>query len=200
MAGRVSQLIIASINGAASQVRSSQMVISAVASANSKMRVSQVVIETVSGALSLTRASQSTIDVLMFNWFAHASQLVIEILLFNTIAKTPTFNPGQIPYVELTDTPRMISNQFGDGYAQDSPDGLNVWTGKVNLTWSPVPVDTALAIRNFLRAQVGAPFFYTLPREIAPRLWVCTSMTRSYPHPAQDSFVATFEERFTETT
>ncbi len=97
---------------------------------------------------------------------------------------------------QLTETARLISNNFGDGYMADTPDGLNTVVGAVTLSWDPIPYAQANTIRTFMLAHVGVPFLYTLARETVPRAWVWKTMTRGYPHPAQDSLLIQIEERF----
>ena len=60
---------------------------------------------------------------------------------------------------ELSEKPRVQSAKFGDGYGQDSPDGLNstlqVWT----LTFKEVYSGQVTQIRDFLKARKGVERF-----------------------------------------
>ncbi len=70
-----------------------------------------------------------------------------------------TFN-FYTPDAELEEKERLRTAQFGDGYAQESSDGLNsllqVWT----LNYRDQYKDQVLAIRAFLKNQKGAKRFY----------------------------------------
>ena len=91
---------------------------------------------------------------------------------------------------------RVIKNDFGDGYRQTAPDGLNPAADTYTLAWTALPIADADAIRAFLKAHVGLPFFYQMPRETTARLWDCNQWTRSFPAGGYDSLSAVFVERF----
>lgn len=59
---------------------------------------------------------------------------------------------------------RTRKAQFGDGYSQVAGDGINSETLQVPMTWSG-PIDTAKAIRDFLRSHVTKSFIFTPPFE-----------------------------------
>jgi uncharacterized protein (TIGR02217 family) len=65
MAGRVTQLVVESLNGGKSNVRASQMVVETAITAHGHVRVSQVSIETLMGAHAHVRASQIVLEVLI---------------------------------------------------------------------------------------------------------------------------------------
>lgn len=112
---------------------------------------------------------------------------------------TDTFTPPLAPSPQGSqeqDKARSLTAKFGDGYKQDSADGLNPIDRSLTLSWDPIQAADVATINAFLDAHVGVPFWYTAPREIAPRAWVWTSRQRSYPYPTQDSFSVTLEERF----
>ncbi len=92
--------------------------------------------------------------------------------------------------------PRLITNSYGDGYKQDTPDGLNPQNRTATLVWDPIRSTDAATIIAFLDAHVGVPFAYCLPRELAPRNWIWTSRTHTYPYPIQDALTVMLEERF----
>ncbi|GGA05548.1 phage tail protein [Dyella caseinilytica] len=61
-----------------------------------------------------------------------------------------------------TETARTRSAQFGDGYKQVVPDGINNLVQSWPLTFSG-PRDMIFQIRDFLRAHKGASSFYWTP-------------------------------------
>lgn len=88
---------------------------------------------------------------------------------------------------------RTLSAGFGDGYSQESGDGLNAVSMTVRLSWR-LPVAEVQEKLAFLRARAGyAPFWWTLPRETAPRLWRCKSWGGGYRW-RLDILEATFTE------
>jgi phage-related protein len=92
--------------------------------------------------------------------------------------------------------PRLITNTFGDGYKQDTPDGLNPILRTPTIVWDAILATDADTICQFLDAHVGVPFAFTLPRELAPRTWIWTSRQRTYPGPTTDALTVMLEERF----
>lgn len=64
--------------------------------------------------------------------------------------------------------PRLNSVQFGDGYRQDSLDGLNATLIKRQLSFSGRSAAESLAISNFLETQNGVTSFdYAHPGDIS---------------------------------
>ncbi len=63
------------------------------------------------------------------------------------------------PNAKLKEQPRVLTAQFGDGYSQESADGLNallqVWT----LKFDDIYAHDARAIRDFLVARKGVEKF-----------------------------------------
>jgi phage-related protein len=104
--------------------------------------------------------------------------------------------PPQVNNTQLEETPRARTNDFGDGYQTDLPDGLNNDPGKVTLQWSTLNWQDATTIHQFMRNHVAQPFWYTLPRETTPRAWITGPVQRSYPWPLQDSITVSLIERF----
>lgn len=71
--------------------------------------------------------------------------------------------------------PRIHSVQFGDGYEQRAPDGINADLRKRSLSFTARSSAEALAILAFLEAQGGtASFDYTHPGD-SSRKYVCKS-------------------------
>lgn len=103
---------------------------------------------------------------------------------------------------ELTEEPRVASTQYGDGYRQTAPDGLNpvrqVWA----LTFKGMDSETGNAVRDFLRARVNAttglepfdwvPVWATTPLRVTCKTWR-RSMADAYGF---SDISATFEQEF----
>lgn len=86
----------------------------------------------------------------------------------DTLIFTPDDEPSR------TVKPRIKKAQFGDGYAQRAPDGINhqlsVWT----LTHDMRKAEDITYLTEFLDAQGGtAIFLWTPPNSPAPKRFVC---------------------------
>lgn len=92
--------------------------------------------------------------------------------------------------------PRLIQTNFGDGYNQISPDGANPFQRSWNLVWDPIEPTEADAIVTFLQAHVGVPFYFTVPREVAPRTVIWATYQRTHPYPVEDSLTLQLQEWF----
>lgn len=108
----------------------------------------------------------------------------------------PTFNPPvrQSKGTTISPTIKILSAEFGDGYTQESPDGINHIRDSVDLVWDTLLPEDAIAIETFLRGQKGTnPFWYDVD-ELDHRKWTCKvwKRTRDEVH----SFSATFVESF----
>jgi phage-related protein len=108
-----------------------------------------------------------------------------------------TFTPPLNPDAPLGQqySPRMLANNFGDGYAETAPDGINAYPAQLTLTWSLLTLAQKQSFDSFFKANVGLAFFYTLPDETTPRKWICTSF-KSTQNATWWSYDATFNERF----
>lgn len=108
----------------------------------------------------------------------------------------PTFEPPVPPSPGTETTPKYklrIAN-FGDGYTQATPDGLNHVRRTVRLRWDVLTVAQAEYIESFLIARGGyEPFLYALSDD-ETRQWICREHTRKRDAP--NSITAVFEEDF----
>jgi phage-related protein len=81
--------------------------------------------------------------------------------------------PSQSGYQEQTAF-RVQTARFGDGYEQRVADGINTVSKTVSLTCSVLTTAEKNTLLDFLTARGGwDSFYYTLPSEASPRLWVC---------------------------
>lgn len=81
--------------------------------------------------------------------------------------------------------------QFGDGYRQIQPDGINV-LGQVFAVRFRRPVAQITAIDNFLKVKAGMPFTWMPPRGMTEIRVTCKKWTRANPDRAVDDLSAEF--------
>lgn len=107
-----------------------------------------------------------------------------------------TFAPPIPPSPGTTDTPeiKLKTADFGDGYSQETRDGIN-WIRKVvSVTWDTLTVAQATAIESFFRTQGGdTPFYYALSDDMT-RKWTCKVFSRVRSAP--NTYTATLRESF----
>lgn len=90
--------------------------------------------------------------------------------------------------------PRVLSTGFGDGYSQDSPDGLNHKLEKRSLSFSGRSVAEMTAIEAFLEARGAVEtFYYTHPGKTQKK-YKC----RSWSAQDNDYLVLAISAEFTE--
>lgn len=110
---------------------------------------------------------------------------------------TPTFNPPMAPSIETSRTtkPKVLRAEFGDGYSQRAPDGLNAQLEGMTVVWSRLKPTDAASIIAFLTARAGVEAFaWTAPRDPAPKLWIAESWDRGYPTQTHESVRAQFRQ------
>nr|WP_321513134.1 phage tail protein [uncultured Pseudodesulfovibrio sp.] len=111
----------------------------------------------------------------------------------------PTFVPPKPPTapLEITQQTRIVSAQFGDGYAQETVDGLNSVVLSANLSWPDLTQSQADEIDAFMMERAGAKaFLWTLPGETVARKWKCRSWPKGYKATGRYSLTAAFQEVF----
>lgn len=107
-----------------------------------------------------------------------------------------TFTPPvrQSPGTKIKPTVKKLSAEFGDGYTQESPDGINNVRDNVDLVWDTLLPDQAKAMEIFMKEHKGViPFYYDVD-EGEMRRWKCEVWDRTRGSPF--SFSATFVEYF----
>jgi phage-related protein len=70
-----------------------------------------------------------------------------------------------------TETGAVLESRFGDGYRMVAADGINPVSRSWPFSWTGHYEDV-FAMRDFLRAHVGIPFYWTAPRDV-PQLYTC---------------------------
>lgn len=108
----------------------------------------------------------------------------------------PTFSPPYPPTVsENTPEVKILEAEFGDGYSQETGDGLNNVRSVVRLTWEVLTPAEAKSILDFFKEQRGyGRFWYQLSDDATPTKWSCKewSHTRGTPN----TVTATFRQQF----
>ncbi|MEP7453291.1 phage tail protein [Phyllobacterium sp. SB3] len=88
----------------------------------------------------------------------------------------PTFEPpvGPSPGTAHKPTVNLWESDFGDGYSQPTPKGINHIRRAVSLTWNVLTYDQMREIVDFLERMGGHQQFYFQPfGEPCTRKWTC---------------------------
>ena len=94
----------------------------------------------------------------------------------------PTFSPSPGPSPGTSTKPeiKILEAEFGDGYSQPTPDGLNHIRDVVELAWDGLTDSEMTAIYGFFRARGGTqPFYFRPIGEPAPLKWTCKEFARN---------------------
>lgn len=70
-------------------------------------------------------------------------------------------------------TPRNLGMEFGDGYSESIPDGINTMLMELAPSWKLLSFEQADAMDLFFRTQHGQTFLWKMPRETGFRRWKC---------------------------
>jgi len=106
----------------------------------------------------------------------------------------PTDAPDLTYGVNLTKEFRVLRSDFGDGYSQRTPDGLNIEIEKWSLIWNNITLAQKDIIINFLDARQGAEaILFTMPGEDTAKKWICASYKYTPFSSAYYRIDATFE-------
>ena len=88
----------------------------------------------------------------------------------------PTFNPPIAPSPGQAQEPRiqLRKAEFGDGYTQASPRGLNHIRQVVTLRWDGLTSDQMQELRTFFEGRAGYRVFLYQPHGFTePLKWTC---------------------------
>ena len=95
-----------------------------------------------------------------------------------------TFNPqpGPAPGTRLTQQPKLLIADFGDGYTQRAADGLNALKQQwETVAWQNLTKAEAVNIEQFFEAhQGGEAFYWTPPGYQTQRKFIVTKWSRTY--------------------
>jgi phage-related protein len=90
------------------------------------------------------------------------------------------FDWAESPGTSVDVQPRVVTTQFGDGYAARAADGLNPVGEAWDLVFRGCAAESADSIEAFLRVDMGIePFDWTPPRQTVAGKFVCTSLRRT---------------------
>lgn len=97
-----------------------------------------------------------------------------------------TFAPPIAPSPGTNFNPKVSLNQadFGDGYTQASPRGINHIKETVDLRWNGLTEMEYVTIRSFFEDHGGyLPFWYQVRGRAAPMKWTCAEWSGSDSSP-----------------
>lgn len=93
-----------------------------------------------------------------------------------TFDPTPKPSPG----TALTQQIKILEAEFGDGYTQATPDGINHIRQQVELKWDALTESQMQVIIGFFVARRAVEAFYYQPAgEVSPLKWTCKEWSRS---------------------
>lgn len=106
----------------------------------------------------------------------------------------PTTVPGPSYPIEKTAEPRIKKVEFGDGYTQEAPDGLNYNLYTWGLNWETLTQTEKTTMENFLVARKGyETFLWSDPSAIQYRV-KCRSWSVTEIAPKIYSIKCTFNQ------
>lgn len=93
--------------------------------------------------------------------------------------------------------PRVIWNEFGDGYSQRTADGINNTGAEWRVGWQGRIISDIDTLEAFFEARGGhEEFDWTPEREGSSKKFVCREWTRTFVANGNDSIRATLVEVF----
>lgn len=93
-------------------------------------------------------------------------------------AKLNTFNPPRQPTTQGVQRQiRVLSVDFGDGYNQVSPDGINAEYKTISVRWDNLRPELAAEISDFFSNQQAQPFLWKSAYDTKVRQWRCVQWT-----------------------
>lgn len=110
-----------------------------------------------------------------------------------------TFRPPVAPSPGTTNKPefKTLEADFGDGYSQAGPDGINNVRDILSLSWETLLPSEAKLITDFLRARKGAePFWYTRSNDTVAKKWTCKEISDKAGEGGLRTVTATFRQSF----
>ena len=92
---------------------------------------------------------------------------------------------------------KLLRADFGDGYSQAAPDGLNHIRKVVSLRWEYLTKAQADTVVAFFVARGGYdPFLFTEPGSASPLQWTCDDWSDTQNEKGYRSISATFRQSF----
>ncbi len=111
----------------------------------------------------------------------------------------PTFTPPKPPSPGTERKPelKIKTTEFGDGYTQETADGLNHIRRTISLTWETLTPTERNTIDSFMTERGGyLPFYYTPSDESTPVKWTCKEWGDRSGKMGFKTFSATFKQYF----
>lgn len=115
------------------------------------------------------------------------------------MANILTFETPVLPSrdTEINTEVKLKTIDFGDGYEQVAPDGINHMRRTVSLKWEMLLPDQAEAMVKFFREHGGyKSFYYTLSDTLTPIKWKCRVWKDVRGKSGLRTITATFVESF----
>ena len=109
-------------------------------------------------------------------------------------AQFPTNVPGPSYPIDKQSEPRIKRASFGDGYTQQSPDGINFNLYTWNLNWDALTTSEKNIIELFLEGKGGYQSFQWTDPNDDTFIVKCPSWSVSNFEPAIFKITATFKE------
>jgi phage-related protein len=109
-----------------------------------------------------------------------------------TFTPTPKPSPGTQRKPKL----KLLKAEFGDGYTQTTPDGLNFVRRTLQLKWDLLTPTQADTFDTFFTTNAAEPFWYTPSDETVAVKWTCTDWSSTVIEGGYRSFTAAFEQDF----
>lgn len=110
--------------------------------------------------------------------------------------ETFTWNDAILSGASGTESYRVLTAQFGDGYKQQAADGINNVIQTWSLTFKSTSLATIQAIRGFLKAKGGYKKFYWTPPLGEQGLYTVAQLGILAEVGSDYTLTATFEEAF----
>lgn len=108
---------------------------------------------------------------------------------------TFSFTPSK--GVKCTTSPRVLTAQFGDGYSQRVPDGLNNLVREWDLSFNSRALQQSSQILAFfVNKQGSTAFLWTPPGDTQQYTVICDQWDETYESPISRTIVAKFKQVF----
>jgi phage-related protein len=109
-----------------------------------------------------------------------------------TFTPTPKPSPGTVRKPKL----KILKAEFGDGYTQPTPDGINFVRRTIQLKWDLLTPTQEQTFDAFFTTNVTKPFWYTPSDETTAVKWQCSDWSSTVGDGGYRSFTATLEQDF----
>ena len=109
---------------------------------------------------------------------------------------TATFTWRPTYGAQVNSKPKVARAQYGDGYSQRAPMGINSNPEIWNLTFSGREDVEAAAIKAFLDTAAGSDSFYWTNLTGTTNLYICQTYSRTFDDEDKNQVTAQFEQVF----